>query len=259
METAIAKKKCPVATAYKAIARAERKQAKQEAEVQAAADLATLRAALVTPEDERRTAARRARDDYFASAVPPHDPKAQVTILFAEGGDATASLGGQSAVVQGTTQGGEPHIAYPDVKLAICGLLGTSLATFDEALIVTGITPERQATNLRLKAGVDADTRNNRRVRQAITLSVKLARRCDICGATAVEPLRREFHHTGIFVAACTFTTDACPASARFTILGETPTVVRDGHTHAVRFIDEAPAPVTFSLYPSASTLIACD
>ena len=259
MKKAIAKKKCPVAAGFKALARAERRQAKAEAELQAATDLDTLRAALETPEHERRAGAHRARDEYFASAVPPPDPKVQVIILFTEDNNATASLGAQSVVVQGTTQGGEPHIAYPDVKLAICSLLGTSLATFDEALIVTGITPERQATNLRLKAGVDTDTRNNRAIRRAITLSVKLARRCHICGATAVEPLRREFHRTGILVTVCPVTTDACPASAQFTILGETPTVVRDGHTHAVRFIDEPPAPVTFSLYPSASTLIECD
>ena len=266
MKKAIAKPpKCPDAAAGKAILRAERKQAKQEAALKAVADLADVRAALEMPEHERRAEAASKRDEYFASAVPPNDPAVPVAILFDKCGDATVSLAGRSVELKSTIQGGEPHIAFADVKLAITGLFDTSQSKFDEALIVTGITTKRKATNLRLKVGIDADTRNNHRVRQVMTLSVKLARRCDICGATAVEPLRREFYHTGVFVAVCPVTTDACPASARFTILDETATVVKDGHTHAVRFIDQAPAPVTFSLFPSSSlfpsadTLIECD
>ena len=153
------------------------------------------------------------RAEYFdGRARDRSPPRATVKLTFSEDRAAsvvtvTTERDSASVVVQTEQRATGAFLGFGAVVDAVAAVIGVPVARLTAVMRFSGITHERQATNLLQKVGARGKSlTNNPEDRKGIKLTLEPHFRCDACHAPSAELWRREFEKTGVVVAVCTST-----------------------------------------------------
>jgi hypothetical protein len=143
-------------------------------------------------------------------AYDAESPRATVKLTFSQ--DRTSVVitvstqrDSASVVVQTEQRAGGAFFGFDTVVDAVADVIGVTRARLTAVMRFSGITQERQATNLLVKVGARGKgLTNNPEDRKGIKITVEPHFRCDACHEPAGEMWRREFEKTGVVVAMCT-------------------------------------------------------